>query len=1381
MKKRKAPILAALWTTLACAAAPATAEVLVSNINQSGSGGSSIGAVQQAQGFTTGSNSGGYTIESVEAKFGTQPSGVTVRLATGLPSSTTEVATLTSPASLSVGNNTFTAPDNTTLSAGTTYFVVVSGNGGTISTTTSDNEDAGAAAGWSIGNDGHFRSGNSGSWNVAGTSRMIRVNGSAVDSSTPTITIAAGTSPVNEGTGATFTVTADTAPSANLTVMLSVAEATGSDFVAAGDEGDQTVTITSGTTSATYTVTTQDDSTDEPNGDVTVTVAAGTGYTVGSTSSASVTVNDNDDPADTAAPTFSSASVNGDELTITFDEALAAAGNLANTAFTVKKTPSGGSEAEVSLSNSTAPSISGSTVVLTLATAVVSTDGSVKVSYDKPTTGMGNTIKDAAGNETASFSDQSVTNDTVLTISFPRPSAGSTIEGMKASFRLVASEAPSENLTVNLHLSESQYSDYVATGDEGPNTVSFAANTTTAHFEVGTVDDNTDEPNGVIGLRIDAGTGYTVGTLDYTRKWVNDNDARNLSTLVSTMRQTRGHPINDPILDVHDVAVGFTTGPNSSGYTLDAIQVAFIDNPENVSVKLATGVSSSSAGSVVATLTSPTSVSNGHLYFDASADTILSASTTYYVVIEGSKGQPVPTLDGDEDGAATGWSVDDNFFLRNRDSPGSWRSQDATLRLAVNGTTNVGPTITIAAGTSPVTEGTTAEFTVTANPAPSANLTVNLSVADASDSDFLATSDEGSKTVTITSGATTATYSVTTQSDSTDEPDGDVTVTVASGTGYMVGSTSSASVTVNDDDEPARAVITDVAITSTPVGDPDDDGVPDTYLRGDDIEVTVTWDRDVTWDVSADNADLRVRLTIGTTNRSASLVTGGATSGTSRSAKFRYTVVDGDTDSDGLTVTPNNSGDLVLRVNGGTVRAGGRAAQRDHAGLTTAQANHLVDGSMQPTAPDAPGTPTVTSLSSTSVSVSWSAPFLTGSAASVSDYDLRYYAGTTPPVNADDWIEEGEANGPPNPGTNTSATITGLTSGTNYWVQVRAEGHGLESAWSGEGALNPAITILPSSSTVTEGRFAQFTLYPFPTWSTDLTVNLTVADAGGTSDFVASGDEGAKTFTIHAGNPFADYQVRTVSDATDEPDGDVTVTVEPGTGYVVGSPSSASVTVNDDDMVVNPAITLVSTIGQPASTGQGNLDSADLAQEFTTGSNSTGYTLESIALDFRDTPRGVSVKLATGLSRTSAGTVVATLTNPALSSGTLTFTAPSNTTLSASTTYYVVVEGTSGVWLRTDSNAEDAGAAAGWSVADGFLWRQRTSSAGWSTGSSTYRIRVDGTANAAASPTITIAAGTSPVTEGTAAEFTVTASEAPSENLTVNLSVADAGGTSDFV
>ena len=112
------------------------------------------------------------------------------------------------------------------------------------------------------------------------------------------------------------------------------------------------------------------------------------------------------------------------------------------------------------------------------------------------------------------------------------------------------------------------------------------------------------------------------------------------------------------------------------------------------------------------------------------------------------------------------------------------------------------PVITIAAGTSPVTEGTDATFTVTATPAPTADLMVNLSVAEAAGSDFVAGANEGSgKTVTILANSSSATYTVATVSDDTDEPDGSVTVTVTNGTGYMVGSTTSATVMVNDDDE----------------------------------------------------------------------------------------------------------------------------------------------------------------------------------------------------------------------------------------------------------------------------------------------------------------------------------------------------------------------------------------------------------------------------------------------------------------------------------------------------------------------------------------------------------------------------------------------------
>ena len=107
---------------------------------------------------------------------------------------------------------------------------------------------------------------------------------------------------------------------------------------------------------------------------------------------------------DTTAPTLEIAKVSGTRLTLTFTETLAAASSLTNSAFTVKKTPAGGTETTVSLSGS--PAISGATVTLTLATAVLTTDTAVKVSYTKPTSGTDNTLQDAASNEVASFTQE---------------------------------------------------------------------------------------------------------------------------------------------------------------------------------------------------------------------------------------------------------------------------------------------------------------------------------------------------------------------------------------------------------------------------------------------------------------------------------------------------------------------------------------------------------------------------------------------------------------------------------------------------------------------------------------------------------------------------------------------------------------------------------------------------------------------------------------------------------------------------------------------------------------------------------------------------------------------------------------------------------------
>ena len=74
-----------------------------------------------------------------------------------------------------------------------------------------------------------------------------------------------------------------------------------------GDAGNQEVTIPAGAASVPYGVTTVEDSRDEPNGEVTVTLLLNTAYTlVDSRSSATVEVWDNDDPSN-SAPTVATA------------------------------------------------------------------------------------------------------------------------------------------------------------------------------------------------------------------------------------------------------------------------------------------------------------------------------------------------------------------------------------------------------------------------------------------------------------------------------------------------------------------------------------------------------------------------------------------------------------------------------------------------------------------------------------------------------------------------------------------------------------------------------------------------------------------------------------------------------------------------------------------------------------------------------------------------------------------------------------------------------------------------------------------------------------------------------------------------------------------
>ena len=177
-------------------AAPAAAAVLISNIDQTvKSGQSPLSNFDLGQGFTTGSNGGGYTLTSVEVKFQSAPSSLTVKIVTNALGTPTDVATLTNPSTLAAGNLTFTAPNNTTLSASTTYYVILEGSGN-LNNTGSNLEDDGGMAGWSIADKGLFRTASStGAFSEENNIRLIRINGTVGSATSPTPTPGDTTAP----------------------------------------------------------------------------------------------------------------------------------------------------------------------------------------------------------------------------------------------------------------------------------------------------------------------------------------------------------------------------------------------------------------------------------------------------------------------------------------------------------------------------------------------------------------------------------------------------------------------------------------------------------------------------------------------------------------------------------------------------------------------------------------------------------------------------------------------------------------------------------------------------------------------------------------------------------------------------------------------------------------------------------------------------------------------------------------------------------------------------------------------------------------------------------------------------------------------------------
>ena len=650
------------------------------------------------------------------------------------------------------------------------------------------------------------------------------------DDDVPKLSIASDGN-VTEGSAASFTISASPTPHTALTANVDVT-ATGSFGVTTGA---RTVTIpTSG--SQSFTVSTSGDSTDESNGSITATLSSGTGYTVStSAGSASATVSDDDDPPPAERVVSITA---GSDIT---------EGDDASFTVTVSPQPSSSMPVSLTVTQSGAvlpinsarhiliPNYLSRPVTIKVRTLDDSTDepgGTVTVTVDD--IGV-YTVSTTAGSATLAVSDNDVPELNIA-------SDGNVTEGSAASFTITASPTPHTALTTNV--------DITAAGSFGVTTGAQTVTIPTSgskSFTVSTSGDTIDEPNGSVTATLSTGTGYTVsssaGSASVT---VSDDDDSPQPAEQQATQEVIDNCVADSLLskvrhyydinknrspgygknwkrvllafgDVSDSELTAFTAAEAqeresrwSGWTpvreaLDCIEDAIDQQtpppppPADPEISISRSSDISEGGTVTFTVTAtpaPTadlsvsvSVAQSGSYTSQAgvrSVTITSTGTASFTVatLDDSKDEP--------DGSVTA-TVNTGTGYTVSSSAGS-----TTANVADNDDPPL-PEISISGGPD-VAEGGNVSFTVTATPAPTANLDVSVNVTQSGSF----TTQTGVQTVTISATGSTS-FTVSTDNDATDEPDGSVTATIDTGTGYTVSSSAgSSTVNVTDNDDPPK-------------------------------------------------------------------------------------------------------------------------------------------------------------------------------------------------------------------------------------------------------------------------------------------------------------------------------------------------------------------------------------------------------------------------------------------------------------------------------------------------------------------------------------------------------------------------------------------------
>ena len=1009
------------------------------------------------------------------------------------------------------------------------------------------------------------------------------------DNDPPTLTITGGAA-VTEGENAVFTVTSSK-PASQAVPFTALVSQQGA-FVSSSDAGVKhpLATLLAGETSVTFSVPTDDDQQDEPDGNVTVELLFDVGrpenprYTRGTPRTATVTVRDNDDaPPDLMAQFAAGSHTVGEALgsrtvTVTISVATAPAADT-DISYSVSGTATPDTDYTVLPGMVTLPANASS-----VSFDVIAADDN----SDEPTETVVLTLDAGSGytlgaRRTATVT---ITDDDATTVTLSRAAGAAVTEGETLDYTLTLgrSLAAGESLSVPL------------TFNSGSGAAARGADYTLAC--------PTTPPTGVACANLDSGnatvtfTGPSAASVTFT-----------LTAVADITVETGGEIVDIGLATL--TASGLGGGTSSS----DTAGVLRIDDPPatptDVAVTLAVSDSGSvtEGGSLTVTVMLATAAPSGGVTIPLTTTNGTASSEDYSL-----SALSVTIGSGASSGTVMLTATDDStdessetFSVQLATLPSGYTTgSPASAAVTITDDDTAGVTVSRTARTVSENSGA-ATYSVVLDSRPTASVTVTVAsgapgvvLVDGSDQDTVGSASE---TLTFTASGVTAwniaqTVTVTGVNDGIDNPGGLRSVTVthtsaSSDADYQAATIASVTVAVTDDDP------TSVTLSRSDSGTIVEDATASVGDRS--AEFTVTLGRvlaaaelvDVPLVFSGSGiaaADFALALKTGVGLNTGVTLTGAATLTPTvrfegvgaRTATLVLTATDDSADegvSETLTAVLGDLADTTL----GTTVAGGAAASDDGDPVTTDNTFEVAitdDDTATPTdvavtlavssngSVTEGGTLTLTVTLASAAPASVTIPLTaTNGTASAADYSLP--AGVTVGSGAssgsvtltavDDDLDEPSETLSVQLGTLPDGYTTGASSSVSITI---VDNDDPPVVVDPPVTTDTAVTIdVSNNGSVTEGRTLTVTVTLAAAAPANVTIPLTATN-GTASD--ADYSLSASSVTVSIGSLWDVVTLTAVSDGAAE--GAETLSVGLGAlpdGYRAGTPSSAGVTITD--------------------------------------------------------------------------------------------------------------------------------------------------------------------------------------------------------------------------